>query len=49
MYKRHIIIKLFFKSLYIFLGQIGLIVDRIYKHEGDTLGNTVVAKKVRRC
>lgn len=44
---RNILIKSFFKSIYVFLGQICLILDRAYKHRGDTLGNTMVARKVK--
>jgi len=45
----NIFMKLFFKTIYIFLSQICLFLDRVYKHRGDTLGNTLVAIKVKDC
>ena len=42
---KNIFMKLFFKTIYIFLGRVCLILDKIYRHRGDTLGNTMVARK----
>ncbi|MHA1381254.1 MAG: class I SAM-dependent methyltransferase [Candidatus Helarchaeota archaeon] len=43
---RNILMKLLFKSIYIVIGQICLFLDIFYKHKSDTLGNTIVAKKI---
>lgn len=43
---RNIYAKLFFKSIYIFITHICIFLDTLYRHRGDTLGNTIVARKV---
>lgn len=43
---KNIFLKLIFKPIYIIFQQICLVLDTLYEHRGDTLGNMLVAKKL---